>query len=68
MNVVFHSCVFLYLCTSQILDRDLFSPMEESKEIPPLTNSYVMQLQVAYKCLLDETSAYVLKEQEKLRE
>ena len=40
----------------------------ENRGFLTLTNSYVMQLQVAYERLLDETSVYVLKEQEKLRE
>jgi hypothetical protein len=50
------------------LDRGLFSPIEDPKVIPPLTNDYVVQLQVAYERLLDETSMHILKEQEKLRE
>ena len=50
------------------LDRGLFSPIEDPKVIPPLTNDYVMHLQVAYERLLDETSMHILKEQEKLRE
>ncbi len=50
------------------LDRGLFSPIEDPKEIPPLTNEYVVELQVAYERLLDETSMHILKEQEGLRE
>ena len=50
------------------LDRGLFSPIEDSKVIPPLTNEYVVLLQVAYERLLDETSMHILKEQEGLRE
>ena len=50
------------------LDRGLFSPIGESKVIPPLANDYVLRLQGAYERLLDETSMHILKEQEKLRE
>ena len=50
------------------LDHGLFSPIEDPKVIPPLTNDYAMHLQVAYERLLDETSMHILKEQEGLRE
>ena len=50
------------------LDRGLFSPIEDPKVIPPLTNDYVMLLQAAYERLLDETSMHIWKEQERLRE
>jgi hypothetical protein len=50
------------------LDRGLFSPIGEPKVIPPLANEHIVQLQVAYERLLDETSMHILKEQEKLRE
>ena len=50
------------------LDRGLFSPIEDPKVIPPLSNEYVMLLQTAYERLLDETSMHIGKEQERLRE
>jgi hypothetical protein len=49
------------------LDRGLFTPIDEPKVVPPLSEDYVVQLQVAYERLLDETSAYILEEQEKLQ-
>jgi hypothetical protein len=49
------------------LDRGIFSPIEEPKVIPPLSNEYVSSLQVAYERLLDETSMHILQEQEKAR-
>jgi hypothetical protein len=49
------------------LDRGLFGPFQSHAVIPPLTNAYVVQLQEAYERLLDETSVYVVQEQEKLK-
>ena len=36
--------------------------------MPPLSNDYVVQLQVAYERLLDETSAHIFAEQERLQQ
>ena len=49
------------------LDRGLFTPIDEPKVVPPLSNDYVVRLQTAYERLLDETSAHILEEQEKLQ-
>jgi hypothetical protein len=44
------------------LDGGLFTPIDEPKVVPPLSEDYVVQLQVAY-----ETSAHILAEQAKLQ-
>ena len=49
------------------LDRGLFAPFDDPKVVPPLSNDYVRQLQVAYERLLDETSSHILAEQERLQ-
>ena len=49
------------------LDRGLFTPIDEPTVVPPLSNDYVVRLQTAYERLLDETSAHILEEQEKLQ-
>ena len=46
------------------LDRGLFAPFQVHNVIPPLTNDHVKELQVAYERLLDETSIFVVKEQD----
>jgi hypothetical protein len=50
------------------LDRGLFAPFEEVTVMPPLTSEYVLQLQGAYERLLDETSLFVLAEQQLVKE
>ena len=50
------------------LDRGLFAPIDEPKVVPPLCEDYVVRLQVAYERLLDETSAHILAEQERLEQ
>ena len=50
------------------LDRGLFSPFQSAAVIPPLTTDYVRQVQKAYERLLDETSVYVVQQQEKAHE
>jgi hypothetical protein len=46
------------------LDRGLFEPFQAHSVIPPLTDGYVKELQAAYERLLDETSVFVVREQE----
>jgi len=48
------------------LDRGLFTPFGEAPVIPPLKSEYVLQLQQAYERLLDETSLFVIAEQDKV--
>ena len=50
------------------LDRGLFTTIDEPKVVPPLCEDYVVRLQVAYERLLDETSAHILAEQERLQQ
>ncbi len=50
------------------LDRGMFAPFREAPVIPPLSNEYVIQLQEAYERLMDETSLYVSREQDRLRQ
>jgi transposase InsO family protein len=50
------------------LDRGILTPYGEVENIPPLATDVVSKLQLAYERLLDETSLYVVSEQEKLRE
>lgn len=49
------------------LDRGLFAPFQANTVIPPLTNAHVRALQTSYERLLDETSVFVIKEQEVLQ-
>jgi hypothetical protein len=49
------------------LDRGLFGPFQSNAAVLPLSNSHVLQLQVAYERLLDETSLHVVREQEALK-
>ena len=46
------------------LDRGLFQPFQSHSVIPPLTEGYVRELQAAYERLLDETSVFVVREQD----
>lgn len=48
------------------LDRGIFAPLREAPVMPPLQSEYVKQLQASYERLLDETSIFVVTEQEKL--
>lgn len=50
------------------LDRGILKPYGESRVKPPLTTEYVAHLQEGYERLLDETSIFVIDEQEKLKE
>jgi hypothetical protein len=43
------------------LDRGLYTPIDEPKVVPPLSNDYVVQLQ-------DKTSVHIFAEQEKLQQ
>ena len=49
------------------LDRGLFAPFQSHGIMPPLTNAHVKTLQEAYERLLDETSIYVVREQDALQ-
>lgn len=49
------------------LDRGLFAPFQSHAVIPPLTNAHVKELQTAYERLLDETSVFVVREQDALQ-
>jgi hypothetical protein len=48
------------------LDRGLFEPFRDKSELLPVRSEYIRQLEVNYERLLDATSAYIWKEQEKL--
>ena len=38
------------------LDRGIFEPIKESKELLPVRSAYVRQLEIMNECLLDVTS------------
>jgi hypothetical protein len=46
------------------LDRGLFAPFQAQTVIPPLSTAHVKELQMSYERLLDETSIFVVSEQE----
>ena len=48
------------------LDRGMFEPFRETKELLPVRSAYVRQLEVMYERLLDVTSNHILAEQEKV--
>ena len=50
------------------LDRGLFTPFGEALDIPPLKTEHMLQVQQAYERLLDETSIFVISEQERMLE
>ena len=48
------------------LDRGIFEPFREAKELLPVKSAYVRQLELMYERLLDVTSNHILAEQEKV--
>jgi hypothetical protein len=46
------------------LDRGLFAPFQAHTVVPPLSSAHVKALQMVYERLLDETSIFVVSEQE----